>query len=98
MLKVKVSDLPDKGIRRQRQSDEIEQDLGIPMYFSHPYSPEERGSNEVLNWYVHRFIPKQRKIETVSKKRIGSMPDQRKRSTGNYHEESYSNMSHVVFR
>ena len=117
LLKVKVSDLPDKGIRRQRQSDghrrvfahvrsierrpksdEIEQDLGIPMYFSHPYSPEERGSNEVLNWYVHRFIPKQRKIETVSKKRIGSMPDQRKRSTGNYHEKSFSNMWHVVFR
>ena len=70
MLKVKVSDLPDKGIRRQRQSDEIEQDLGIPMYFAHPYSPEERGSNEILNRYVRRFIPKERKIETVSAKEL----------------------------
>lgn len=37
--------------------DEIEQQLGIPMYFAHPYSPEERGSNEMLNRYVRRFIP-----------------------------------------
>ncbi|TOY71193.1 IS30 family transposase, partial [Leuconostoc citreum] len=50
--------------------DEIEEKLGIPMYFAHPYSPEERGSNEVLNRYVRRFIPKERKIETISQKEL----------------------------
>ncbi|ORI61459.1 IS30 family transposase, partial [Leuconostoc mesenteroides subsp. cremoris] len=35
-----------------------------------PYSPEERGSNEVLNRYVRRFIPKERKIETVGNKEL----------------------------
>ena len=50
--------------------DEIEEQLGIPTYFAHPYSPEERGSNEVLNRYVRRFIPKERKIETISQKEL----------------------------
>ncbi|ORI61624.1 IS30 family transposase, partial [Leuconostoc mesenteroides subsp. cremoris] len=36
----------------------------LPLYLS----PEERGSNEILNRYVRRFIPKARKIETVSAK------------------------------
>ncbi|MGO3522561.1 MAG: IS30 family transposase, partial [Leuconostoc mesenteroides] len=30
----------------------------------------ERGSNEILNRYVRRFIPKERKIETVSAKEL----------------------------
>lgn len=38
------------------------------MYFAHPYSPEERDSNEVLNRYLRRFIPKERKMKTVSNK------------------------------
>jgi transposase, IS30 family len=50
--------------------DEIEQKLGIPVYFAHPYSPEKRGSNEILNRYVRRFIPKERKIDTVSNKAL----------------------------
>ena len=30
----------------------------------------DRGSNEILNRYVRRFIPKERKIETVSAKEL----------------------------
>lgn len=52
------------------RNNEIEQKLGIPVYFAHPYSPEERGSNEILNRYVRRFIPKECKIETVSAKEL----------------------------
>lgn len=59
----------DRG-REFAKYDEIEQKLGIPVYFAHPYSPEERGSNEILNRYVRRFIPKERKIETVSNKEL----------------------------
>lgn len=50
--------------------DEIEQVLGIPVYFAHTYSSEERGSNEILNRYVRRFIPKEHKMETVSAKEL----------------------------
>ncbi|MCT4379313.1 IS30 family transposase, partial [Leuconostoc falkenbergense] len=49
----------DRG-REFAKYNEIEQKLGIPVYFAHPYSPEERGSNEILNRYVRRFIPKER--------------------------------------
>nr|WP_274377734.1 IS30 family transposase [Leuconostoc mesenteroides] len=59
----------DRG-REFAKYNEIEQKLGIPVYFAHPYSPEERGSNEILNRYVRRFIPKERKIETVSAKEL----------------------------
>ena len=59
----------DRG-REFAKYDEIEEVLGIPVYFAHPYSPEERGSNEILNRYVRRFIPKERKIETVSNKEL----------------------------
>jgi len=59
----------DRG-REFAKYDEIEKKIGIPVYFAHPYSPEERGSNEVLNLYVRRFIPKERKIETVSAKEL----------------------------
>ncbi|MCP9302544.1 IS30 family transposase [Leuconostoc mesenteroides] len=59
----------DRG-REFAKYNEIEKKLGIPVYFAHPYSPEERGSNEILNRYVRRFIPKERKIETVSAKEL----------------------------
>ncbi|ORI81265.1 IS30 family transposase [Leuconostoc mesenteroides] len=59
----------DRG-REFAKYNEIEQKLGIPVYFAHPYSPEERGSNEILNRYVRHFIPKERKIETVSAKEL----------------------------
>ena len=36
----------DRG-REFAKYNEIEQKLGIPVYFAHPYSPEERGSNEM---------------------------------------------------
>ncbi len=55
----------DRG-REFAKYDEIEQKLGIPVYFAHPYSPKVRGSNEVLNQYVRRFIPKECKSDTVS--------------------------------
>ncbi|EQC83451.1 transposase, partial [Leuconostoc mesenteroides subsp. cremoris TIFN8] len=59
----------DRG-REFAKYDEIEKTLGLPVYFAHPYSPEERGSNELLNRYVRRFIPKKRKIETVGNKEL----------------------------
>ncbi len=31
---------------------------GLPVYFAHPHSPWERGSNENLNRIVREYFPK----------------------------------------
>ena len=36
----------------------IEEQTGVPLYFTHAYSPHERGSNENRNRVLRRFIPK----------------------------------------
>lgn len=36
-----------------------------PIYYAHPRSPQERGSNEVNNKLVRRFYPKGKKIKTT---------------------------------
>ena len=56
--------------REFEKYNEIEQKLGVPVYFAHQYSPEEPGSNEILNRGVQRFIPKEHKIKTVSDKAL----------------------------
>ncbi|QSB51129.1 helix-turn-helix domain-containing protein [Leuconostoc falkenbergense] len=71
-LKLSLADLPDKGIRQKRQSD------GRRQVFVHGRSIETRPESvkarqtfgHLLNRYVRRFIPKERKIETVSAKEL----------------------------
>lgn len=40
------------------------------VYFCHPYSSWERGSNEIQNAFIRRFVPKGTKIETISDTRL----------------------------
>ena len=40
------------------------------VFFCHPYSSWERGSNENQNAFIRRFIPKGTKIETISDARL----------------------------
>ncbi|ORI79451.1 hypothetical protein BMS92_08240 [Leuconostoc mesenteroides subsp. mesenteroides] len=57
----------DRG-REFAKYNEIEQKLGIPVYFAHPYSPEERGSNEILNRYSVVLYRKNAKLKQLAPK------------------------------
>ena len=44
----------------------IEEQTGVPLYFTHAYSPHERGSNENRNRVLRRFIPKGQPIDEIT--------------------------------
>ncbi|QEA53397.1 IS30 family transposase [Loigolactobacillus coryniformis] len=46
---------------------------GTHLYFAHPYTPSERGSNEHLNGLLREFIPKGRSIGDFSDEYIKQM-------------------------
>jgi len=45
-------------------------EIGVPVYFAHPYSSWERGTNERQNGLVRFFIPKGKPISQVSDRKI----------------------------
>lgn len=40
--------------------------INIPLYYAHPYSSYERGTNENHNGIIRRFIPKGKSIDDIS--------------------------------
>jgi len=55
----------DNGLEFSQLSN-ITLETGTKVYFTHPYSSHERGTNERHNGLVRRFIPKGSKISDVS--------------------------------
>ena len=49
--------------------------IGVPVYFAHPYSSWERGTNERQNGLVRFFIPKGKAISEVSDRTIKRAED-----------------------
>ncbi|MCW3779550.1 hypothetical protein RIN67_09125 [Levilactobacillus namurensis] len=37
-----------------------------PVYFAHPYTSSERGTNEVHNWMIRQDLPKGLSLDAVS--------------------------------
>lgn len=48
---------------------------GVTWYYSHPYCSFERGSNEVQNKIIRKFIPKVTKISKYSVKEINAITE-----------------------
>ena len=66
---------------------QLEEDLGIDIYFAHPYSPWERGTNEQTNGLLRMFLPKGTDFRHVSDNqlaKIEQMLNNRPRKCLNY--------------
>ena len=55
----------DQG-REFIQSQQMEQGLGVPVYFAHPHSPWEKPTVENTNGLLWQFIPKRHSLDDVS--------------------------------
>jgi len=50
--------------------DNIQRDLGLPLYFADPYCPHQRGSNEYSNGLLREFYPKGTGFAKISQQEI----------------------------
>ena len=76
----------DNGSENVRHR-EIAQSKQMLVYFAHPYSPWERGTNEQTNGLLRRYFPKGtdfRKVTRQSIKQAVNLINQRPRKSLNY--------------
>ena len=59
----------DNGIEMARH-EEITNRTGMKIYFAHPYSSWERGTNENTNGLIRRYLPKGTDFNLINKKQL----------------------------
>ena len=52
------------------EHEQITEELGIKVYFAHPYSSWERGVNENTNGLIRQYFPKDRELTGVTRKEV----------------------------
>jgi len=53
----------------------LTQQTGMDIYFAHPYSSWERGTNENTNGLIRRFYPKKTDFNKVSRAELSNLQD-----------------------
>jgi len=59
----------DNGIEMAKH-EKITQKTGMKIYFAHPYSSWERGTNENTNGLIRRYLPKGTDFNLINKKQL----------------------------
>lgn len=49
------------------------EDYGVDVYFCHPYSSWEKGTNENTNGLIRRYLPKTKKFDTVTQEDLNDI-------------------------
>ena len=60
---------PDHG-REFLSLDEVQERLGVTIYWPDPYSPEQRGTNENTNGLIREYFPKEADIDNYTEKDV----------------------------
>ena len=53
----------------------LSQELGIDIYFAHPYHSWERGLNEHTNGLIRQYLPKKVPFDTLTQKQLDKIVD-----------------------
>ncbi len=86
----------DQG-KEMSQHEKFTIDSGIQVYFAHPSSPWERGTNENTNGLVRQYFPKGTDFSQITDERIKEVQDllnDRPRAILNYYkpDEVFNNL------